>query len=233
MASVHDTVTLDEDAVARAHESMKVVLYAKLLGKAPPLDYLRGYLVRQWSIFRDFTLTDMPNGYFLIKCSSEEMVTNLLLEGPWTVNGMVLHLIPWKENFQPVFERLTTVVLWIQLHHLPTECWTMDNLETVASFFGTVVKIDEKVETDHRTKYARVCIEIDVEQPLKKGVWVKKPYSSSSTFVAAVYDRLPVFCYKCGIIDHSAGTCQLGQNGSRRTDAGTGLMDLDPKGKGA
>ena len=39
------------------------------------------------------------------------------------VNGMVLQLKQWKENFQAAFEKLEHAAVRIQLHHLPVEYW--------------------------------------------------------------------------------------------------------------
>lgn len=124
-------------------------------------------LWQQWGLSE---VADLPNGFYLIKCDSHEMTLKLLFGGPWTINGMILQLAPWHEFFQPTFESLTTAAVWIQLHHLPVELWDQEALELITSHFGKLLKIDETTVCLSRARFARVYVEIDLSQPLKRGV---------------------------------------------------------------
>ncbi|KAJ0967401.1 hypothetical protein J5N97_024318 [Dioscorea zingiberensis] len=171
----------------------------------------------------------MPNGYFVICCSSTEMTEAILTDGPWTVNGMILHLIRWREHFQPSFEKLSSAILWVRLYQLPWEYWEKEPLESVAGKIGKVIKVDETTFIQDRAKFARLCIEIDLSQPLKRGVWVNS--GRKRCFIPILYERLPVFCYKCGVIGHGADKCGTGK-GIVVEETRTGQQTLDLKGKG-
>lgn len=96
----------------------------------------------------------------------------LLFEGPWIVNGSILQLAPWKPFFEPVFSKLSTVAKWVQLHNLPVDLQDGALLETIASSFGHLLKVDEYTTNLSQSKYAKICIEIDLNQPLKQGIWI-------------------------------------------------------------
>lgn len=186
---------------------MNTCLYAKFLGKALPLDQAKLALADAWRGLGNFSVADLPNGFYFINCESEKMQCHLLYEGPWTVAGRILQLSPWSESFQPAFERLSVAAVWIQLYHLPMELWKGEILEMIASQFGRVIKIDEHTIDRSRAKFARVCIELDLEQPLQQGTWVK--YGGYSVFTLVLYEKLPVFCYKCGKVGHGEAKCTL------------------------
>lgn len=135
------------------------------------------------------------------------MQAKLLWEGPWTVEGRILQISEWRESFQPAFEKLSSAAVWIQLHHVPMELWNGDVLETIASHFGKVLKIDEHTLKLTRSKFARICVEIDLDLPLQKGTWVN--YGDNSVFIIALYEKLPVFCYNCGRVGHGESTCSF------------------------
>ncbi|KAJ0974029.1 hypothetical protein J5N97_015994 [Dioscorea zingiberensis] len=122
------------------------------------------------------------------------------------------------------------ITLGPELHHLP-RILGQEGVELVVEFLNYVVKVDEKTYELDRGKYVRVCIEMKLDKPVR-GVWVRKPFSSANVFVAAVYERLPLFCYKCGIIGHSENQCDQGEDGGQGNAPGTKPKNPDLKGKG-
>lgn len=86
-------------------------------------------------------------------------------------------------------------------------------MELVASQFGRVLKVDEHTIDRSRAKFARVCDEIDLNQPLQQGTWVK--YGDHSVFVLVLYEKLHVFCYKGGKVGYGEAHCLLASNHQR------------------
>lgn len=117
---------------------MQNALYTKFLGKSLPLYQAKQALADAWKTLGEFSITCLPNGFYFIRCESLEMQANLLLEGPWTIDGRILQIFEWHESFQLAFEKLLSAVIWIQLHHAPMELWSGDVLETIASHFGAI-----------------------------------------------------------------------------------------------
>ncbi|XP_039138906.1 uncharacterized protein LOC120276249 [Dioscorea cayenensis subsp. rotundata] len=170
--SVKSCITIDRDQWHSARDSMQTVLYAKFLGKSLPLDQAKLALSDAWKGLGDFSISDLPNGFYFVRCSSLDMQAKLLWDGPWTVDGRILQLFEWRESFQPAFEKLSIAAIWIQLHHVPIELWKGEILDVIASHFGRVLKIDEHTLQLSRSKFARICVEID-RISLAKGTWVK------------------------------------------------------------
>lgn len=129
----------------------------------------------------------------------------LLLEGPWSVNGIILQLSSWKPFFEPSFAKLNTAAIWVEFHNLPVECWDGETLETIASNLGNLIKVDKFTSTLARSKYVRLCIEIYLSKPLCKGFWISDDFHK--VFVVVMYERLPTFCYKYGLISHGSNSC--------------------------
>lgn len=120
-------------------------------------------------------------------------------------HGIILQLSSWRPFFEPAFTKLTTAAIWVQLHNLPIEFWSGDTLETITGHLGILLKIDDLTASMTRTKYARVCIELDLSKPLSKGFWLGDELQR--VFVVVLYERLPTFCYSCGVIGHGPNTC--------------------------
>ena len=199
-ASVTNFYKIDDETKSMAESWFSNALYGKFLGRAPPLDTVKNSLLERWSVWGETSIADLPNGYFLIRCSSQIALHNILFEGPWTINGLVLQLLPWHPLFQPVSVSFNTAATWLQLHHLPVELWEGEILESLVSNFGRLLKINEQTLNLSLAKYVRVCVELDLSQPLRRGFWIGD--EEHRVFVVVQYERLPTFCYNCRLIGH-------------------------------
>lgn len=89
-------------------------------------------------------------------------------------------------------------------------------LETIANQFGGLLKVDDFTTSLSRSKYAQICVEIDLSKPLSCGFWIGDDLHR--VFVVVQYERLPTFCYSCGMIRHSSNSCsRFGTTGAART----------------
>lgn len=71
--SVTDVFHVDEDTKLRARMRFQHALYAKLFGKAPACEYVKATLLGQWQEFGRILISDMLNGFMLIRCKSNEV----------------------------------------------------------------------------------------------------------------------------------------------------------------
>ncbi|GLT54067.1 hypothetical protein SLA2020_272980 [Shorea laevis] len=88
---------------------------------------------------------------------------------------------------------------------------------------STVREVEDVDETDDGVgwgEYMRVRIILDLKKPLSRGQLLK--LQGASVWVAFQYEKLPIFCFNCGIIRHGAAGCL--SSGGRRT-LGAGRAD--------
>lgn len=196
-ANSTEFIRLDRDTVARARLRFQTALYGKFFRKSPPFEQVKEILSAKWNELGVFHISDLPNGYLLIRCENQEAMDRLMFDGPWAVNGIILQLSPWQPFFERAFTKLSTAAIWVQMHNLPVELWDGESLETISALFGRLLKIDEFTSSLSRSKYARLCIEVDLAKPLKQGFWIGD--EDHRVFVVVLYERLQTFCYKCGI----------------------------------
>lgn len=93
----------------------------------------------------------------------------------------------------------------MQLHNLPIDFEDGESHESLTTHLGPLLKVDDLTISLAQSKFARVCIEIDLSKPLCHGFWVGD--SSHHVFVLILYERLPIFCYSWGIISHWSSSC--------------------------
>lgn len=110
-ATTTNFIRLDNEAINRGRMKFQYALYGKLFGKAPTFEQVKTTLLDKWSGIGEVFISDLPNGFLLIHCSSEKVMKRLLLEGPWSVNGMILQLSPWKP-YMSLHSRNSTQLLY-------------------------------------------------------------------------------------------------------------------------
>lgn len=144
-------------------------LFRKVFGKSPPFDQVKASLFAKWGDYGEMMISDLPNGFLLIRYPSHDVLKKLLTDGPWSLNGIILQLSPWQPFFEPTFAKLTTDAIWVQLHNLPVEFWDGESLETIVAHLGPLIKVDDLILSLTRSKFARVFIEIDLSKSLCHG----------------------------------------------------------------
>ncbi|XP_073002499.1 uncharacterized protein [Typha latifolia] len=200
-----DSVVIEPEVLEKCRERWKLSLFGSFLGKGIPLVRMKTLLGKLWVAIEGFSISDMAEGYYVFRFEKEEDLNHVLTNGPWTIQGQVLNLIPWRNNFRPSPEAFTTAPSWIQLHNLPQEYWELEALIPVAAFFGRPLRVDETTLDHTRSRFARVCIEADLSKPLKTAVWLGPKEERVDHRV--MYESIPKFCFKCGTIGHKAEEC--------------------------
>lgn len=166
-ATTSDFIRFDEDTMGRARLHFQHSLIGKFFGKPSPFDQIKAILHTKWSDFGEISISDLPDGYLLFHYESFDVVQKLMFEGPWGVNGATLQRTPRKPFFEPALAKLSIAVVWVQLHNLPVEFGNGDSLETISNSLGCLLKIDDYTSSLSRSKFARICVEIDLTIPLK------------------------------------------------------------------
>jgi hypothetical protein len=100
---------------------------------------------------------------------------------------------------QLVFEK---AAFWVRMYNLPLACMGSDIGEQIGATVGEVDQNDGEAEWG---EYLRVRIIIDLTKPLDRGRKIN--IRNKSTWVKLKYEKLPNFCYNCGVVRHSRWGC--------------------------
>ncbi|KAL4343570.1 hypothetical protein AHAS_Ahas11G0091600 [Arachis hypogaea] len=71
-----------------------------------------------------------------------------------------------KKNPLTLVQLLTKIVAWIRIPNLPIELYNHRFLWRVGSAIGTMLKIDKTTSIHSRSRFARICVEIDLAKKL-------------------------------------------------------------------
>ena len=111
-------------------------------------------------------VVDLGIGFFLVRFYSKEDLDNVLVKGPWFMGDQFLSIRPWEPFFKPSTANVSLIAAWIRLYELPIELYEAEVLKELGETIGKVLRIDAHTAMEARGRYARICIQIDINQPL-------------------------------------------------------------------
>ena len=149
-------------------------LIVKVYGRAVGLNFLQAKLLAMWKLVGRLDVVDLKHGFFLTRLSLREDFENVLKKDPWFMGDHFLLLRPWEPDFKPDLANVSSIVVWIRLSRLPIEYYNAKTLQHIEKAIGNVLRIDTFTTTETRGKFARLCIQVDVDKSLITAVMIGK-----------------------------------------------------------
>nr|POE80319.1 hypothetical protein CFP56_14083 [Quercus suber] len=99
-------------------------------------------------------------------------------------------------------------------------------LQRIGNQLGNLLKIDTRTINNVRGRYARLCVQIDLDSPLTSKVRI------GSLLQPVQYEGIPTLCFKCGYVGHKAHSCpkiiQPSVPPSSTPHTSSSALDADP-----
>ncbi|XP_026415757.1 uncharacterized protein LOC113311123 isoform X2 [Papaver somniferum] len=196
-------IQIDAQTRRRIIQPWKNCLIGKVVGKTVGYKYIATKTHELWCSSGKVEILDLGNDYFLFKFEQPEDFKHALLEGPWFVNRHHLAMMRWTANFKPSESSINRTVVWIRLPELPPEYYDEKILFEVAGKLGRPIKIDKNTELVMRGRFARLCVEVDTNAPLKSLI------RNGQIKQKIEYEGIHLICFNCGKISHKKENCPL------------------------
>jgi hypothetical protein len=176
-------------------------LIVKVFGRSVGYVFLVNKLKTMWNFAGNFSCVDLGLGFFLIRFDSQSGFEEVLKRGPWFIGEHFLSLRPWVPNFRASEASVKTVAIWVRLPELPVEYYHKDSLLHIGSGLGPVLRVDFNTAAGTKGRFARICVQIDLDKLLARTVRVGK------TRLAVIYEGIGLLCFHCGRIGHRSELC--------------------------
>ena len=168
---------------------------------------------------------DLEQGFFLTRFYLKEDYEAILQRGPWFIGEHFLSIRPWEPNFRPESTNVTSVAVWIRLNGLPIEYYNSEALLQIGKSIGNVLRVDTHTANEARGRFARLCVQIDVDKPLVTAVLIGR-------FEQPVcYEGIQKLCFSCGRMGHRKENCQYTVRPNSPAKEGRLVNDRDGEGQ--
>lgn len=192
-------------------------LIGKFIGIWPTERALSSWINAKWAPKGHISLHIGPKGFFTVVFNCLEDRTRVVDGGPYFFNAAGLYLRGWIERFDPDKEDLSCAPVWIRLYSLPWEYWEESSLKEIGNKLGEFIKAAEDTKYCRFTSYARICVYMDLKQPLPDKVRLR--HEDSEWIQMIDYEHVPFRCRKCHQLGHLFRDCPLNKITAKSTQA--------------
>ena len=159
-------VKLSKETFSRIRAPWSKALIVKVFGRTVGFNYLTFKINALWKPMAKLDCVNLGKDFFLIRFSSKEDYDKVLKGGPWFVGEHYLSVRKWEPKFQAAKATVTSLATWIRLPELPIEFFHPETLRSIGNRIGRFIRIDAITNTIARGRFARLCVQLDMDKPL-------------------------------------------------------------------
>ncbi|KAK1644641.1 hypothetical protein QYE76_062446 [Lolium multiflorum] len=149
----------------------------------------------------------MGANMFLAEFAKEADRTRVQNGAPWSVSNHCVILNVFDPRVNPADVLFDKLAVWARVLHLPFSLMNDQRGKSFVSRLGKVEKMDVDDKGRAWGEYLRVRVLINVNEPLMRYLSVFSQSRQETDHYAVMYERMPTFCFSCGLIGHSSLSC--------------------------
>jgi hypothetical protein len=162
-----------------------------------------------WGNPKDLIIRPWGPNIFLAEFGSEADRSRVAKGGPWWV-GSSKHAILLKEfdvRVRPEDVVFNELPIWVHIKNLGFELMNDTRGIPLAALIGKVERLDVDENGRAWGSYLRARVTIDASQPIMRCVSTFSKKKNMTMQYDVMYERLPVYCFSCGLLGHSSLLC--------------------------
>ncbi|KAJ8631448.1 hypothetical protein MRB53_024771 [Persea americana] len=163
-------------------------------------------LLKAWRCKAQVQVIDLDSDIILFQFQNVLDMKRVLANGPWCYNGHLLVLQQWNDELSASEMSFTYCPFWIQLHDMPFLYMTDAIGRWLGASIGQVEEVDLPDGKILGGQFLRVKVCLDLSRPLLPHVYLQRK-SEGLKRTDVRYERLPIFCYHCGLLGHDIKHC--------------------------
>lgn len=175
-------------------------------------EIIKSAMVRGWKPTGTIIFKVLGDNLFLVDFEHVWDKARVLEGRPWDFEGNLFSVEDFNGLIPPTQMNFDKADFWVRFFNLPLACMSKDVGFQIGSSVGLVVEVDTDEDGVGWGEFLRVKIRVDLTKSLSRGRVLK--VNGSTVWVAFQYEKLPKFCFQCGIIRHGSTGC-LQQRGRR------------------
>jgi hypothetical protein len=206
-----DIADFSDDEDEEVVPQVEWLLVGKVLSPAPVyVNTVRSTMKPTWGNpvgLKFQSIREKGNNLFVVEFGCKSDMERVLAGTPWMVGRHAVILKNYDEKLSAseiIFDRME---LWVRILNLPLGWMNRSRGSRAMSLIGQVVKMDVDKDDKSSGAFLRAQVAIESDKPLRRGVLPRKSKSEEPRWFHIQYEKLPFYCFGCGIMGHSEVEC--------------------------
>jgi hypothetical protein len=129
-----------------------------------------------------------------------------IMEGrPWSYDRQILVLNDFDGQTPPSQLDFSHSPIWVQVHDMPLLCMNKVIVTKIGDSLGQLLDVDVAGDEAEWGRCLRIRVIMDLLKPLDRGRALN--LNGRTTWVEFRYEKLILFCFRCGCIIHGPRGC--------------------------
>lgn len=160
-----------------------------------------------WRPKANILIVELEDDRFAFGFNTKQERTTIQRGGPWLYNKQSLLVLEETDDItHPTRMNLSFQEFWVQIKALPICYMTRQMGKLIGNILGEYVLTDQSRKEFQFGSILCVRVRIDVRKPLSR--WVSVQLDGKVVQVDVRYEKLPLTCFLCGMMDHIEEQCE-------------------------
>lgn len=198
---------LDKTEIQKEINHWKTSIICCVLGANPPFKVMEGFIKRVWGRFQIVNIMSLELGHFIVQFADEGQCNLVLNSNKIFFDKKLVLLKQWNGKKKIDTTAIKSVPIWVQYPELDPIYWSGKNLSILSSMIGKPIKTDRQTKERSRLGYARVLIEVKIDEPLSDEV---EMVDENDVLInqKVEYEWRPIQCEECKMYGHDKLKCR-------------------------
>ena len=206
-------IKLGSNSTRAAKEIGKNCMVMKILTqRIVILEALKKNMRMIWKPSKEIQISEIEEDLFLVEFGDGRDKKKVMEMCPWSYEKQLILMQDFEGELVPREIKLKWCPFWVQIFNLPLKCMTRESGYVIGATIGKVLDVDVPEKGVQWGKFLRVRIRLDATTKLIRGKKVSIE-GGESRWVFFKFERLPNFCYRCGLLDHGEKDCPERKDG--------------------
>jgi len=165
----------------------------------------KAIIMRIWRPAGKLMINEVQENLWLFEFAEEGDKRKVMAGRPWSYDHTLLILNEFNGRLAPSQIEFLCSPIWVQIHNMPLGCMNRAVGTQIGRTMGEVEDVVVAEDDVGWGRYLRVRVVINLFQPFERGRMLY--ISRSSCWVTFKYEKLPIFCFRCGCIIHGPKGC--------------------------
>ena len=187
-------------------------------------EILKTPMIRAWHPTGWVSFKTLGPNLFLIEFEHEWDKTRILEGRPWKFDSDLFSMADFDGRTPPSELEFEKVAFWVRMYNMPLACMSREMGQRIGASMGDVEEVDVDEVGVGWGEFLRVRIVLDLTKPLSRGRFLK--LRDRTIWITFRYERIPRFCFKCGVIRHGGRGCV--RPGGRKLQENENMQEFGP-----